>query len=52
LTAEVYTSKLVSFEGAKELLNGDTKTVLANLNNDKAFQLVKEMADKFSKEVA
>jgi Peptidase S46 len=52
LTAEVYASKLVSFEGAKDLLNGDTKTVLANLNNDKAFQLVKEMAEKFSKEVA
>lgn len=52
LTAEVYASKLVSYEGAKDLLNGDSKTVLANLNNDKAFQLVKEMADKFSKEVA
>ncbi len=52
LSSEVYGSKLVSFEGAKELLNGDSKTVLANLNNDKAFQLVKDMADKFSKEVA
>jgi len=52
LTAETYGSKLVSFEGAKELLNGDTKTVLANLNNDKAYQLVKEMAEKFTKEVA
>lgn len=52
LSSEVYSSKLVSFEGAKELLNGDSKTVLANLNNDKAFQLVKDMADKFSKEVA
>lgn len=52
LSSEVYGSKLVSFEGAKELLNGDSKTVLANLNNDKAFQLVKYMADKFSKEVA
>jgi hypothetical protein len=52
LTSEVYASKLVSFDGAKELLNGDSKTVLANLNNDKAFQLVKEMTEKFSKEVA
>ena len=36
---------------AKELLTGDTKTILANLNNDKGYQLVKEMADKYLKEV-
>jgi len=52
LTSEVYASKLVDYNGAKELLTGDTKTVLTNLNNDKAYQLVKEMADKFTKEVA
>jgi hypothetical protein len=52
LTIDVYTqSKLTTYEGAKELLTGDSKTVLANLNNDKAFQLVKEMADKFTQEV-
>ena len=53
LTTEVYgQSKLVSYNGLKELLNRDTKTVLANLNNDKAFQLVKQIADKFLTEVA
>lgn len=53
LTTEIYSqSKLVSYSGLKELLNGDTKTVLANLNNDKAFQLVKQIADKFLTEVA
>ena len=53
LTAEVYgQSRLVDFNGAKQLLSGDTPTVLANLHNDKAFQLIKEMADKFTKEVA
>ena len=53
LTGEIYgQSKLTSYNGAKELLTGDSKTVLANLNNDKAFQLVKAMSDKFLKEVA
>ena len=53
LTQEVYeTSKLTTFNGTKELLTGDTKTILANLNSDKAFQLVKELADKYLKEVA
>ena len=53
LTGEIYgQSKLTSYNGAKELLTGDSKTVLTNLNNDKAFQLVKAMSDKFLKEVA
>lgn len=53
LTTEIYSqSKLVTYNGLKELLRGDTKTVLANLNNDKAFQLVKQIADKFLTEVA
>ncbi|MET0759112.1 MAG: S46 family peptidase, partial [Flavobacterium sp.] len=53
LTAEIYdNSKLVNYKGLKELLTGDTKTVLANLNKDKGFQLVKELADKYNKEVA
>ena len=52
LTSEIYSkSKLTDYDGAKTLLTGDLKTVLANLNNDKAFQLVKEMADKYLKEV-
>lgn len=52
LSSEVYQSKLTSFEGVKELLAGDSKTVMANLNNDKAFQLVKQMADSYFKNVA
>ena len=52
LTSSLYTnSKLTTFNGTKELLTGDTKTILANLNNDKGYQLVKEMADKYLKEV-
>jgi hypothetical protein len=43
---------LSTFNGTKELLTGDTKTILANLNNDKGYQLVKEIADKYLKEVA
>ena len=52
LSAEIYgESKTTSYEGVKQLLTGDAKTVLANLNNDKGFKLVKEMADKFNKEI-
>ena len=52
LTSETYSSKLINYNGVKELLSGDSKTILANLNNDKAFQLVKDMAEKYNKEVA
>ena len=53
LASEIYTkSKLQSYAGLKELLSGDTQTVLANLNNDPGFLLVKELANKYSKEVA
>ncbi|MGO4906052.1 S46 family peptidase [Flavobacterium sp. W20_MBD1_R3] len=53
LTTEIYTkSKLQSYAGLKELLAGDARTVLANLNNDPGFLLVKELADKYATEVA
>lgn len=53
LTNTIYTqSKLVNYDGLKELLNGDAKTVIAKINNDMAYQLLKEMADKYTKEVA
>lgn len=53
LTAEVYgQSKLTSYNGVKELLNGDSKTVVSNLNNDKGYQLIKGIADKFLNEIA
>ncbi len=53
LTQEVYSqSKLTSYNGLKELLNGDAKTVIERINNDKGFQLVKSMADSYLKNVA
>jgi len=53
LTEEVYgQSKLTSYNGLKELLNGDAKTVIERINNDKGFQLVKSMADSYLKNVA
>jgi hypothetical protein len=53
LTSEIYNqSSLIDYNKTKELLAGDSKAVLEKLNNDKAFRLVKDMADKFVKEVA
>ena len=52
LTKSIYSgSKLTSYYGSKELLTGDTKTVLENINRDPAFVLVKSMADMYLKEV-
>lgn len=53
LANEVFTnSNLVSFEKVKELLSGDSKTVLEKLNNDKGFQVTKAMADTHLRNVA
>jgi hypothetical protein len=53
LANDVYNnSKLASYNSLKELLTGDSKTVIANLNTDKGFIVIKTMADKFLKEVA
>lgn len=46
------TSKLTSFEGLKTLMLGDAKTCIENLNKDVAYQLVKQIADAFNKNVA
>jgi hypothetical protein len=52
LTADVFdNSKLTSLNGFKELLNGDTKTIIGNINNDKGYQLIKSMADTYTKNV-
>lgn len=52
LAIEIYgQSKLVNYKSLKELLSGDSKTILANLNSDKGFQILKNMADKFLKDV-
>lgn len=45
-------SKLTSYNGLKELLQGDTKTVLEKLNQDPAFILVKTISDAYNKNVA
>jgi hypothetical protein len=53
LTAEIYgKSKLQNYAGLKELLSGNTQTVLSNLNKDSGFQLVKALADKYTTEVS
>lgn len=48
LTEQVYgTSKLGTYEGFKSLLSGsDAKTVLANINADSGYQLIKLIADE------
>lgn len=53
LSSSIYTnSKLVSYDKIKDLLSGDTKTVLDKINNDNGYQLIKSMADAYSKNVA
>ena len=53
LTSEVYgKSKLTSYASLKELLKGDAKTVLKNLNKDSGYKLVKMLADNFYKNIA
>lgn len=53
LTRNLYgQSKLTTLEGTRELLTGDASVVLNNLNADKGYQLIKEIADNFSKKVA
>ncbi len=53
LTSIVYKeSKLTSYDGIKQLLSGDTKTVLANLNADKGYQVVKQMTEAHLQKVA
>jgi len=53
LAADVFSnSKLTSQNGFNDLLNGDSKTVIEKINNDKGFQLIKSMADAYTKNVA
>ena len=53
LSKSVYANtKLGSYDGLKELLTGDSKTVLAKMKNDPAVALVKAAADKYFAEVA
>jgi hypothetical protein len=53
LAADIFkSSKLTSYAGLKELLTGDTKTVLEKLNQDKGFAFVKTLAEAYNKNVA
>lgn len=53
LASEVFkNSKLTSFEGLKELLNGDVKSVVEKMNQDKAYALVKSIAEAYDTNVA
>jgi hypothetical protein len=52
LAAEIYsTSKFTSYAGLQDLLNGDAKTVMAKLNTDKGYQLVKLVSENYLKNV-
>lgn len=53
LAAEIYGStKLADYAGLQALLTGDAKTVIANMNKDKAYLLTKDLADAYMKNVA
>ena len=53
LANEIFTkSQLVSFDKVKELLTGDSKTVIEKLNNDRGFQVAKAIIDSHLKNVA
>jgi hypothetical protein len=52
LTADIYeNSKLTSLNGFLQLIEGDSKTVLEKMNNDKGYQLIKSMSEAYSKNV-
>lgn len=52
LTADIFNnSKLTSLTGYRELLEGDSKTVIEKINNDNGYQLVKMMADAYTQKV-
>ena len=53
LAKEIYsTSQLTSYVKLQDLLNGDAKSVIEKLNNDKGFQLVKNLADNYFDKIA
>jgi hypothetical protein len=52
LAAEIYgQSKLTSYDGVKQLLDGDAKTVMARLNEDKGYKFVKALAEAYMNKV-
>ena len=52
LTNDIYTNtKLTKLEDFRSLLEGDTKTVIEKINADKGYQILKAMADSYTKNV-
>ena len=52
-TAEIFKqSKLTSYTGMQELLNGDAKTVIENMNKDTGYAFVKMLSVAYTKNVA
>ena len=52
LANDIYTnSKLLNLQDFRSLLEGDSKTVLEKINNDKGYQILKAMADSYTKSV-
>ncbi len=50
---DVYTNSVfVDYSSLKKLLEGDAETVIAKLNNDPGYKVVKEMADTYFTKVA
>lgn len=53
MAQEIYsTSALTNLEAFRKLLEGDTATVLAKMNQDKGYQLVKSIAETYVQKVA
>ena len=52
LTNDIYTkTKLTKLEDFRSLLEGDSKTVIEKINADKGYQILKAMADAYTKNV-
>ena len=52
LTNDIYTNtKLTNLDDFRSLLEGDSKTVIEKINADKGYQILKAMADAYTKNV-
>ncbi len=52
LTNDIYTNtKLTKLEDFRSLLEGDSKTVIEKINADKGYQILKAMADAYTKNI-
>ncbi|MES2748366.1 MAG: S46 family peptidase [Bacteroidota bacterium] len=53
LTSAIFeSSKLTSLNGFQQLLEGDSKAVIERMNSDKGYQVIKSMAEAYTKNVA